>query len=287
MRLRSLLRLRRCCYSACCCAAGCARRCLACSAPRGSLAHGSVESALIWTPPIASEGRLLRICLLAALTLLLILSLLAPVFVALLLSGPATALVIWLLLWAEEQRYVAALDRALPAAVGRLAAQLRSGSGIQPALERYVVSDLADGPLKAEWQFIITHFGAPLGGALATPQQVVAALVAQPSRRHAALLGHMEVALTQTHDVLVKRLQAAYAALLAAEQRRSQAGNPDALQQRGDRPGWYGHGCLPRADSVAALHARLPGPAWAGRWPGGRDGPARTVCRWLSARPRR
>jgi hypothetical protein len=182
-----------------------------------------IEPALVWTPPIVSEGRLLTVCLLAALALLLLLSLLAPVFVAVLLAGPATALVIWLLLWAEEQRYLAALDRALPAAVGRLAAQLRSGSGIQPALER-VVGDLADGPLKAEWHYVITHFGAPLGGALATPQQVVAALATQtPSRRHAALLGHMEVALGQTHDVLVKRLQAAYAALLAAEQRRSQA----------------------------------------------------------------
>jgi len=58
----------------------------------------------------------------------------------------------------------------------------------------------------------------------ARKQFVVAALLAQtPSRRHAALLGHMEVALAQTHDVLIKRVQAAYTALHAAEQRRSQA----------------------------------------------------------------
>jgi Flp pilus assembly protein TadB len=183
-----------------------------------------VETALLWTPPIASEGRLLAFCLIAALIILVTLSQLAPLFVALLLSGPATALVLWLLLWVQEQRYVGHLDRALPAAVGRLGAQLRSGSGIQPALEK-VVADLPDGPLKAEWSCIIAHFGAPLaGGALATPQQIAAALVAQtPSRRHAAFLGHLEVAFGQTHDVLVRRVQAAYAALHAAEQRRSQA----------------------------------------------------------------
>ena len=183
-----------------------------------------IEAALIWTPPIISEQRLLMFCLVAVLTVLVILSKVTPLFVALLLSGPATALLIWLLLWMQEQRYVAALDRALPAAVGRLGAQLRSGSGIQPALEKVVV-DMPESPLKAEWIYIIAHFGTPLdGGMLATPQQVIAALLAQtPSRRHAALLGHMEVALGQTHDVLIRRMQAAYTALHAAEQRRSQA----------------------------------------------------------------
>ena len=182
------------------------------------------EAALLWTPPIVSEQRLLVACLAAALTVLVILSRVTPLFVALLLSGPAAALLIWLLLWMQEQRYVAALDRALPAAVGRLGAQLRSGSGIQPALAK-VVADMPDSPLKAEWTFLLRHFGTPLdGGMLATPQQVVAALLAQtPSRRHVALLGHMEVALSQTHDVLIRRMHAAYTALHAAEQRRSQA----------------------------------------------------------------
>ena len=181
-------------------------------------------SALLWTPPIATERQLLSFCLLAVLIVLLVMNLIVPLFVALMLAGPATALFLWLLLWLREQQYKAALDRALPAAVGRLGTQLRSGSGIQPALEK-VVADLPDGPLKAEWSYIIDHFGAPLpGGSLATPQQVVAALVAQtPSPRHATLLEHMEVALGQTHDVLIKRVQAAYAALHAAEQRRSSA----------------------------------------------------------------
>ena len=183
-----------------------------------------VDSQLLWTPPITSEGRLLAFCLVATLSVLMVLNTLIPLFIALLLAGPATALLTWLLLWIQQQRYVSALDRALPAAVGRLGAQLRSGSGIQPALEK-VVLDLAPGPLKAEWLYIIQHFGTPIaGGALATPQQVVAALAVQtPSRRHAALLGHLEVALAQTHDVLIRRVQAAYTALHAAEQRRSQA----------------------------------------------------------------
>jgi hypothetical protein len=190
----------------------------------GAAREPLVPTPLLWTPPITTEGRLLTFCLIAVLILLAVLSQLVPLFVAIVLAGPATAVLLWLLLWMQEQRYIATLDRALPAAVGRLGAQLRAGSGIQPALEK-VVTDLAAGPLKAEWTYIIAHFGTPLAGsALATPQQVVAALAAQsPSRRHAAFLGHMEVALGQTHDVLIRRVQAAYAALHAAEQRRSQA----------------------------------------------------------------
>jgi hypothetical protein len=183
-----------------------------------------VDPQLLFTPPITSASSLLVFCLTSVMIVLVVLSTITPLFLALLLAGPATALLTWLLLWVQEQRYVSALDRALPAAVGRLGAQLRSGSGIQPALEK-VATDLPPGPLKAEWLYIIQHFGTPIaGGALATPQQVVAALGVQtPSRRHTALLGHLEVALSQTHDVLIRRVQAAYTALHAAEQRRSQA----------------------------------------------------------------
>lgn len=183
-----------------------------------------VDPQLLWTPPIVSEGRLLVFCLISVLIVLVALTMIAPIFLALVLAGPATALLTWLLLWIQEQKYVGTLDSALPAAVGRLGAQLRSGSGIQPALEK-VVADMSEGPLKAEWSYIIAHFGTPIAGStLATPQQVVAALAAQtPSRRHATLLGHLEVALGQTHDVLIRRVQAAYTALHAAEQRRSHA----------------------------------------------------------------
>jgi hypothetical protein len=194
-------------------------------AQRASTERAShVDPQLLWTPPIASAGRLLAFCLLAVLLVLVGLSTVMPLFVGLILAGPATALLTWLLLWVQEQRYVSALDRALPAAVGRLGAQLRSGSGIQPALHKVVI-DLPPGPLKSEWLYIIEHLGTPIaGGTLATPQQVVAALAAQtPSRRQAALLSHLEVALGQTHDVLIRRVQAAYSALHAAEQRRSQA----------------------------------------------------------------
>ena len=180
--------------------------------------------ALLWTPPIGSESQLLAFCLVAVLAVLIVLANTVPIFISLILAGPATALLLWLQLWIKEQQYKSALDHALPAAVGRLGAQLSSGSGIQPAIEK-VVADLPEGPLKAEWSYIISHFGAPLpGGTLATPQQVVAALTVQtPSPRHATFLGHMEVALGQTHDVLIRRVQAAYAALHTAEQRRSSA----------------------------------------------------------------
>ena len=185
--------------------------------------QGAVDPQLLFTAPIVSTERLLAFCLISVLLVLVLLNFIAPIFLALLLSGPATAVLTWLLLWIAEQRYRNALDRALPAAVGRLGAQLRAGSGIQPALEK-VVADMPEGPLKAEWSYITQHFGTPIAqGSLATPQQVVAALAVQtPSRRHATLLGHLEVALGQTHDVLCRRVQAAYTALHAAEQRRSQ-----------------------------------------------------------------
>ena len=198
------------------------------------------------------------------------LSLLVPLFVALMLAGPATAVLLWLLLWLREQQYKAALDRALPAAVGRLGTRLRSGRGIQPALEK-VVADLPDSPFKAEWSYIIDHFGAPLpGGSLATPQQVVAALVAQtPSPRHPTLLEHMEVALGQTHDVLIKRVQAAYGALHAAEQRRQLPPRRSwrrcvTAVSQSVWPAWAWQ--LSGADPVEALHAGLPRADRIDRW---------------------
>jgi hypothetical protein len=92
---------------------------------------------------------------------------------------------------------------------------------------------MPDGPLKSEWEFFESRLGTPLGsGSLATPQVIAAALLAQtPSPRHATLLGHIEVALHQPHDVLVQRVQAAYEALQHAEQRRS-AANTELAQMR-------------------------------------------------------
>jgi Flp pilus assembly protein TadB len=183
-----------------------------------------VDGALLWTPPIATESQLMTICLLVALIGVVVLSRLAPLFVAIVLAGPVTALLIYLLLWWKEQQYCTKLNHALPAAVGRLAAQLRAGSGFPTALAK-VVADLPEGPLKAEWTFLSEKLGAPLaGGKLATADQVVAALAVQtPSPRHMTFLGHLEVALNQTHDVLITRIEAAYRALHAAEQRQSAA----------------------------------------------------------------
>lgn len=190
-------------------------------------AHGhaaSIEATLRWTPPIVSAQRLLLLCVLALVLVLLALSRIAPLFVALVLAGPALAGLLWLLLWWQEQQYVARLDAALPAAVGRLVAQLTSGNAIKPALEALIV-DLPEGPLRAEWTFIVTTLGAPLArGGVAVPEDVVAALAAQtPSRRHATFLRHVAVALGQTQDVLIRRCAAAYRGLHADAQRQSQA----------------------------------------------------------------
>src|SRR5262245_17430340 len=184
----------------------------------------SVDTALVWTPPIATESQLLTICIIAALMMVVVLSRLAPLFVAVVLIGPVTTLLIWLLLFWKEQQYRTKLNHGLAPAVGRLAAQLRAGSGFPTALAK-VVADLGDGPLKAEWTFVSERLGVPLmGGKLATAEQVVAALAAQtPSPPHMTFLGHLEVALTQTHDVLIRRVEAAYRALHAAEQRQSAA----------------------------------------------------------------
>lgn len=179
---------------------------------------------LHWTPTIATPGQLLAVLLLAALVLIATLSRIAPMFTALLLAGPALTLIVWGLLLALEARYRSNLERALPAAVGRLAGLLRGGSSFTAALNR-VIDDLPAGPLRAEWEFIAAALATPVGAAgIATSAQAVAALAEQtPSPRHGALLGHLEVALDQPHDVLTRRVQAAASALYAAEQRRSAA----------------------------------------------------------------
>ncbi len=191
-----------------------------------------VESALLWTPPVASESQFLSICLACALVVLVALLKAIPMFLALLCAGPLTAGLIYLAQRILQARYRNRLDKHLVAAVGRLGAQLRSGQGIQGALGR-VILDLPEGPLKTEWQFIVERMGVPLeSGSLATPQEVVAALAAQtPSARHASFLQHLGVALTQTFDVLVRRVDAAYAALQHSEQRASQA-NTELSQMR-------------------------------------------------------
>lgn len=191
-----------------------------------------IETALLWTPPIVSETQLLTVCLSCALIVLIVLLKAMPMFLALLAAAPVTIGLIYLAQRILEARYRNRLDKALVAAVGRLGAQLRSGQGIQGALSK-VVLDMPDGPLKAEWQFIIERMGVPLqSGSLATPQEVVAALAAQtPSARHASFLQHLEVALTQTFDVLCRRVDAAYAALQHSEQRASQA-NTELSQMR-------------------------------------------------------
>jgi Flp pilus assembly protein TadB len=182
------------------------------------------DPALLWAPPITTPGQLLAAAIAASLIVIVALSFLAPLFVAVVLAPPAASLLVWGMLRLQEARYIARLDDALPAVVGRLAGYLNAGGGFQSALGR-VVTDLPDGPLRGEWSFLAERLAAPVSRVgVAAPGQVVAALARQtPSRRHAAFLSHLEVALGQTHDVLTRRVAAAADALQAAERRRSAA----------------------------------------------------------------
>jgi len=181
------------------------------------------DPALGWVPDTIAPERLVALCLGLALVLAIGLALVAPLGLALLLGAPLTILAGWGLLAVAERRYATRLDAELPAALGRLSALLKGGTSLRPALER-IVAELPPGPLRAEWSFLITRQGTPLGGgAIATPQQVLMALADQtPSRRHATLLNHLGAAVPQPLDVLTRRCEAAYAALQAAERRRDE-----------------------------------------------------------------
>jgi Flp pilus assembly protein TadB len=184
----------------------------------------AADASLVWAAPIATPAQIVAAAIGGAVLAGGGALLVAPALVAALLTGPSAVLAAWAVLGALELRYRDRLDRALPPAVARLAARLRSGESFQSALAR-IVADLPDGPLRAEWGFVVERLGAPMAaGGAAQPADVVRALIEQtPSARHAVLLEHLEVALRQTHDVLSRRVQAAAEALYAAEQRRSAA----------------------------------------------------------------
>lgn len=183
------------------------------------------DSALYWTPPAISAPHFLAAGTIASLLLLIGLSLVTPMFVALILAIPAVALIVWVMMRYFESRYVAEIDKALTAAVGRMSAMLRSGNSYRQMLEK-LLADMDDGPLKTEWRFLLERQGTPLAEreGIATAQQVAAALAAQtPSRRHATFLNHLAVAVSQPQDVLVTRVASAYEALQSSDRRREEA----------------------------------------------------------------
>lgn len=194
------------------------------SGRRRQMSGSQPEAALLWIPTFINPSRTLVVCAGAVTVTATTLSLTTPAPIALALAIPMTMIVIWAILTAAESRYIAQLNRDLTAAVGRLSALLKSGSGFRSAIER-VVADLPTGPLRDEWRYLITRQGANLAaGGIATPQQVVAALAAQtPSARQATLLSHLSVAVGQPQDVLARRCEAAYAAIQASDRRREEA----------------------------------------------------------------
>jgi Flp pilus assembly protein TadB len=182
------------------------------------------DPALVYVPEPADPAHLLAISAVAGAAVAFVSGLYASMVLAVALAALATLGCAWALLYLTGRRYVNRLERDLTAAVGRLSALLRAGSGFRPAVER-VLADLPEGPLRAEWSFLLTRQGVPLaGGGIATPQQVVTALAVQTrSHRHATLLNHLGVAVGQPQDVLARRCAAAYDALQASDRRRDEA----------------------------------------------------------------
>lgn len=183
------------------------------------------DEALYWTPPAVPPGTFLVSCGVASMLLLTAMSFMVPMFVALVVSIPLTAGLVWAFTRVFEARYVAWLDRDLTGAVGRMSAMLRSGNSFRQTMEK-LVREMPHGPLRGEWAFVLERQGVPLTGreGIATPQQVVAALSSQtPSRRHGAFMNHLSVAVGQPQDVLVARVATAYDALQASDRRREEA----------------------------------------------------------------
>jgi Flp pilus assembly protein TadB len=183
------------------------------------------DVALHWNPPTIPPAQFLAICTGAGLVLMAALSLVAPMFIALVMVGPLTALLVWAMVLLFEGKYVHQIERQLTPAVGRLSAMLRSGNSYRQALDKLLV-DMDEGPLRREWRFLLERQGVPLAASegIATAQQVVAALAVQtPSRRHATFLNHLAVAVGQPQDVLVARCAAAYEALQASDRRQEEA----------------------------------------------------------------
>jgi Flp pilus assembly protein TadB len=193
---------------------------------RASLPEALIpDPSLIFIPPATPPHTVLAMGAAVACLLSGGLIFTAPVLLALLLAGPATALLVWALMRWYEVRYVDAVERDLTAAVGRLSAMLRSGNSFRISLTR-ILADMSDGPLKAEWSFLVERAGVPLVNreGIATNDQLVAALAVQtPSRRHATFLNHLSVAVSQPHDVLVTRVISAYDALQSSDRRREEA----------------------------------------------------------------
>jgi hypothetical protein len=183
------------------------------------------DPSLIFIPPATPPHVVLVMSVAVACVVSGSLTFIAPMLIALLLAGPVTALMVWGLMRWYEVRYVDRLERDLTAAVGRLSAMLRSGNAFRAALVK-ILADMDEGPLKAEWSFLVERTGVPLMNqeGIATNEQVVGALSVQtPSRRHGTFLSHLSVAVAQPHDVLVTRVISAYDALQASDRRREEA----------------------------------------------------------------
>jgi hypothetical protein len=174
-----------------------------------------------WHPAVVGAERLLAQMVLGAVLVVLLASRLAPLELALVLSGPTAALVAWAGLLLAERRYVADIDRRLPGAVLRLGIQLRAGQTLARALQA-IAADLEDGPLADEWRVLSALWSAPASSVESlTPSGALAFVAARtPSLRHRTLLGALAMVIDAPHTRIVRQVEAAGAALEAAERRR-------------------------------------------------------------------
>lgn len=192
---------------------------------RAARRPAALDPALWYIPEIVTPAQLLTINTCSGLVVTLVLSTIAPFFVALLLAAPAMVLITSVLLAVKEGKYRARLDADLVPALGRISALLRSSTSVQGALHK-VASDLPpQSPLRAEWSFMLERLGAPMAdGKIAGMPQVIGALLEQTtSERHRTFLGHLESVIGQDQSMLAARVAAAYHALQSGEQRRSKA----------------------------------------------------------------
>lgn len=186
-------------------------------------AGGGLDAALIRAPDLTALGPATLAAALGSGAIALPVGWSGAWGVGMVLAPLVPPLVMLLVVRWQQRRAVHALDAALPGAVGRLAALMRTGVGLPSALDQVVERLPPDHPLADEWRWWLERLGAPLGsGGRATPTLICAALRRQtPSARHALFLMHLEPVLDQPHALLVRTVDVAWRAMHAEERRRS------------------------------------------------------------------
>ncbi len=174
-----------------------------------------------WYPAVVGAEHLMTQMVLSAVLVVVLAGWLAPLELALMLAGPTAVLMTWASVLLAERRYIADIDRQLPGAVLRLGIQLRAGQTLARAL-RAIAADLERGPLADEWHTLGALWSSPASAVEPlTPAGALGFVAARtPSLRHRTLLGALAMVIDAPHARIVRQVEAAGAALYAAERRR-------------------------------------------------------------------